>query len=444
MTSRSVPSKSAVRKSAMSKVAPESVASKPVSPEASAPRPAVPKSARPKATRMPYTVDMRRARRALVLQGGGALGAYQAGVFEVLAERPDQAVWVAGVSIGAINAALIAGNAPEHRVARLREFWELVSSGPGQSLPHGAGPRALLNQWSAAASIAMGIPGFFTPRLSPALLMGGNAPLLSYYDTAALKTTLERLVDFDRINSQEMRLSVGAVNVRTGNSVYFDNATHRIGPEHIMASGALPPGFAPVHIEGEDYWDGGIVSNTPLQYVLDVHPRDQALLVLQVDLFSAKGAMPRTLSETLERQKDSTYSSRTRMNTDALASNLNLQQAIADLIEKLPLRLREDASVAAVRAQLTHEPIEIVHLIYRNKSYELESKDYEFSRSTVIEHWEAGARDMRHALAHPEWLESATENGVTTYDMAVTDAPQVRRPALDLHGGATRLPKRAR
>jgi NTE family protein len=190
---------------------------------------------------------MRDARKALVLQGGGALGAYQAGVYAALSETALQPHWIAGVSIGAINAALIAGNAPEQRVEKLREFWHLVSSGPSQRLPSWLGDRATQNQWSATMASLVGIPGFFEPRYSPALLMGGAAPLLSYYDTSALKTTLERLVDFDRINACEARFSVGAVNVRTGNSVYFDNTRQRIGPEHIMASGALPPGFAPMH-----------------------------------------------------------------------------------------------------------------------------------------------------------------------------------------------------
>jgi len=274
-----------------------------------------------------------------------------------------------------------------------------------------------------------GVPGFFRPRRDPALLLGGSAPVLSYYDTSPLKSTLERLVDFDLINDGGIRFSVGAVNVRSGNSVYFDNRKQRIGPEHVMASGALPPGFAPVHIDGEDYWDGGIVSNTPLQYVLDMHPRSEPLMVLQVDLFSARGAMPRTISETMERQKDITYSSRTRMNTDALASNMNLQQAIADLIKKLPAPLRKDASVQAVCDQLSHKPIEIVHLIYRDKPYELESKDYEFSRASVDEHWEAGWRDICNTLDHPEWLESASQvNGVTTFDLTEPNARRVRRP----------------
>ncbi|CAN7363996.1 patatin-like phospholipase family protein [Variovorax paradoxus] len=375
--------------------------------------------------------DMRAARKALVLQGGGALGAYQAGVYAALSETDLQPHWIAGVSIGAINAALIAGNAPEKRVERLREFWHLVSSGPAQRLPSWLGDRATQNQWSASMAMLVGIPGFFEPRYSPALLMGAAAPFLSYYDTAPLKATLERLVDFDRINACEARFSVGAVDVRTGNSVYFDNTRQRIGPEHIMASGALPPGFAPVSIDGDDYWDGGIVSNTPLQYVLDIHPRSEPLVVLQVDLFNARGEMPRTLSGVMERQKDITYSSRTRMNTDALAANLNLQQAIADLISKLPARLRNDPSVLAVQAELTHHPIDIFHLIYRDKPYEVESKDYEFSRAAVEEHWEAGARDMRRTLAHPETLRSdATVNGVTTFDLGEPGVERVKRPGL--------------
>ncbi len=380
--------------------------------------------------------NMSAATKALVLQGGGALGSYQGGVFEAMFEQYQLLDWVAGVSIGAINAAIISGNAPAHRVAQLKGFWDLVSSAPGQRLPSTLGDRAMLNQWSANAAIFFGIPGFFTPRMSPAIFMGGAAPVLSYCDTSALKPTLERFVDFDRINAKgAMRLSVGAVNVRTGNSIYFDNTLHKIGPEHIMASGALPPGFPPVHIDGEDYWDGGIVSNTPLQYVLDVHPRTQPLVVLQVDLFSARGAMPQTLSEVSQRQKDIIYSSRTRMNTDAVSANVNLQQALADLIKKLPPALRDDESVVALSAQMTHQPIDIVHLIYRNKPYELDSKDYEFSRATVTEHWEAGARDMRNTLAHPEWLETTSANGVTTYDLTEPDALRVHGPALDTRAG---------
>jgi NTE family protein len=373
---------------------------------------------------------MSTATKALVLQGGGALGSYQAGVYEALFERDADLDWIAGISIGAINAALIAGNAPADRLPRLAEFWDLVSSGPGQ-VPIEWGDRAGVNQFSALWTSLLGVPGFFRPRLHPALLLGGAAPVLSYYDTAPLRQTLERLVDFDRINDGPTRLSVGAVNVRTGNSLYFDNTRQEIGVEHIMASSALPPGFPPVTVDGEDYWDGGIVSNTPLQYVLDSHQRSQPMLVLQVDLFSARGAMPTTLSEVAERQKDIVYSSRTRLNTDLAAGNVNLQQAVADLIARLPPRLRDEPSVAALRAHLHCEPIDIVHLIYRDQAYELDSKDYEFSRATMREHWHAGARDLRCALAHPELLEGATVNGVTTFDLTRSDALSVRHPVAD-------------
>jgi NTE family protein len=371
---------------------------------------------------------MESAAKALVLQGGGALGAYQAGVYQALLESDGRLDWVAGVSIGAVNAALIAGNPPEQRVAKLSEFWQLVSSGIGQSAPTQWGDRAILNQWSAASAALIGIPGFFRPRMNPTLLLGGAAPVLSYYDTAPLKSTLERLVDFDRINHREMRLSVGAVDVRSGNSVYFDNSVQKIGVEHIMASGALPPGFAPVTIDGQDYWDGGILSNTPLQYVLDSTPRTQRLAVVQVDLFSARGPMPRTLSEVVERQKDISYSSRTRLNTDALTANINVQQGLCELIEGLPEKLRNDPSVAALHAHLSHQPIDIVHLIYRDKPYELDTKDYEFSRAMVNEHWEAGVRDMQNTISHPEWLRRATANGVTTFDLTEPGPGKVRHP----------------
>jgi NTE family protein len=377
----------------------------------------------------PFRVDMRAASKALVLQGGGALGSYQTGIYEVIAERSVQPDGVAGVSIGAIDAALIAGNAPTRRVERLREFWHLVSSGPGLMLPDWGGERAVLNQWSATVALTMGIPGFVQPRFSPALLMGGAAPLLSYYDTTKLKSTLERLVDFDRINAREMRFSVGAVNVRTGNSVYFDNMRQRIGAEHVMASGALPPGFPPVHIDGEDYWDGGIVSNTPLRYVLDEHLRSEPLLVLQVDLFNPRGSMPKTLTDVIARHKDIQYSSRTREGADALAFSAKLLQTLADLLARLPPELREDPDVASLNAHPNREPIDIVHLIYRNKPHELDSKDYEFSRITVLEHWEAGVRDVRNALAHPEWLRAETQfNGVTTFNLTDPQETRVRRP----------------
>jgi NTE family protein len=251
---------------------------------------------------------------ALVLQGGGALGSYQAGVYEALAEHGYQPDWVAGISIGAINSAIIAGNAPEDRVARLREFWERVSS-PSASwldLPLDAWQDAI-RRLGAMSALMFGQPGFFRPNLLHCWTTG-TAPT-SYYDTSDLRDTLERLVDFDRINARETRFSVGAVNVRTGNFAYFDNARQTIRPEHVMASGALPPGFPAIEVDGEFYWDGGLVSNTPLRYILERVPR-HSTLTFQVDVFAAQGELPSRLDAVAEREKDIRYSSRTRMGVE--------------------------------------------------------------------------------------------------------------------------------
>jgi NTE family protein len=367
----------------------------------------------------PHPIALDHSQIALVLQGGGALGAYQAGVYEEIAKLPRQADWVAGVSIGAINAALIVGNPPARRVERLREFWSLVSSGV-----HGASPwwevqQALFHQFSAAVSASFGVPGFYTPRLPPPMFQPeGSDAALSYYDSAPLRQTLERLIDFDLINSGRVRLSVGAVNVRSGNSIYFDNTQQRIAPEHIMASGALPPAFAPVMIDGEPYWDGGIVSNTPLQHVLDRRGPGR-LLVAQVDLFSARGALPTNLAGVLSRHKDIQYSSRTRFNTDKAAQLQRDERALLALIAELPARVRKRPDMQRLAGACHAGDIDIVHLIYRQSRFEQESKDYEFSRATMRQHWEAGQRDMQHTVAHPDWLrKSSPGDGVTIYDLA--------------------------
>jgi NTE family protein len=362
--------------------------------------------------------------RVLVLQGGGALGSYQAGVYEALDAQGLTPGWVAGISIGAINAALIAGNPPERRVQRLHEFWDMASGAVTFPVPFpGEEIRAFWNEMSAGWIAAFGVPGFFRPRIPPPLFHLPGAPeALSLYDTAPLRESLERLVDFDRINARETRLSVGAVNVRTGNFTYFDNMKDRIGPEHIMASGALPPGFPPVVIDGEAYWDGGIVSNTPLQYVLD-EELGCDLMIFQVDLFAARGDLPRTLIEAAEREKDIRFSSRTRLNTDASLRIHKARVALSNLLGKLPAELGEDADVVFLRG-LAHEPaVTIVQLIYRSKAYEGNSKDYEFSRTTMTEHWAAGGADVCTTLNHPDWLNRPMVAGTVTYDLTGGDKP---------------------
>ena len=368
------------------------------------------------------------AQRVLVLQGGGALGSYQAGAFQALCRSGFEPEWVAGISIGAINAAIIAGNTPEKRVDRLKEFWDMVSSPVSWNpITGGEGARSLFNETSAALIATFGVPGFFTPRIPPApLWLSGSAQSLSYYDTAPLKKTLEHLVDFDRINDLKMRLSVGAVGVTSGNFKYFDNFEFKklgkkIGPEHIMASGALPPGFPSVIIEGEHYWDGGIASNTPLDFVLD-EGGDRHLLIFQVDLFSARGELPVSLLEAAEREKDIRFSSRTRMNTDKNKQIHNARMAVRDLIGKLPDYLKNDPSVELLRKASKENTVTVVHLIYRSKNYESSSKDYDFSHVGVVEHWNAGARDVHLSMRHKEWLERP-QSGETmvTYDLTGED-----------------------
>lgn len=360
----------------------------------------------------------------LVLQGGGALGAYQAGVFESLSKVYHEPTWVAGISIGAINAALICGNPAHARVGKLREFWDAVSSGPQPlALANILSPRESVNESSALQVMLMGVPGFFKPRFPPAPLQRrGTLEAISYYDTLPLRETLERLVDFDLINSGAVRLSVGAVNVRTGNFAYFDSSKQRIDVRHIMASGALPPGFAPVEIDGEHYWDGGIVSNTPLQYVLD-QPGKRPRVVFQVDLFAATGDMPRTLAEVVEREKDIRFSSRTRLNTTNELDRQVIAQAAKRLIDKLPPHLRDDPDVLALSRVHCDGAVDVVHLIYRSKHYESQSKDYEFSRLSMTEHWGAGRADMAHTLHDPRWMRrERNATGVHVFDLTA-DTP---------------------
>ncbi|MCA6124899.1 DUF3734 domain-containing protein [Bradyrhizobium sp. WSM 1704] len=364
------------------------------------------------------------AHRVLVLQGGGALGSYQAGAFQALCHAGFEPEWIAGISIGAINAAIIAGNEPAKRVPRLKEFWEMVSSPVSWNpVAKGEHARSLFNETSAALIATFGVPGFFTPRIPPAPFWPpGSSSSLSYYDTAPLKKTLERLVDFDRINDLKTRLSVGAVGVTSGNFCYFDNYEFKkrgkkIGPEHIMASGALPPGFPAVVIDGEHYWDGGIASNTPLDFVLD-EETTRDLLIFQVDLFSARGELPQTLLEAAEREKDIRYSSRTRMNTDKNKQIHNARMAVRDLISKLPDYLKNDPSVELLRKASKENTVTVVHLIYKSKNYETNSKDYDFSHVAMVEHWGAGVRDVHLSMRHKEWLERP-QSGETmvTYDL---------------------------
>jgi NTE family protein len=363
----------------------------------------------------------RTERVVLVLQGGGALGAYQAGAYDALCEAGQTPDWVAGISIGAINAAIIAGNRPDDRHVRLRTFWERVSSQlQGSPLIDGTQSREVFNYMSAAFVSTVGVPGFLEPRFPPPQLMpAGSAGALSVYDTTPLRDTLLELIDFDYLNQGQTRLSVGAVNIRTGNFAYFDSHDITIGPEHIMASGALPPGLPPIVIDGEAFWDGGLVSNTPLQYVLDFTGERRDMLIFQVDLFSARGAMPQNLFDVAQREKEIRFSSRTRLNTDTFKETQTMRRAVRNLLDKLPAELADDPDAALLKKCSCDSAVTIVHLIHRRAAYETHAQDYEYSRLSMEEHWQAGHNDVVRTLRHPKWRNrEMPKQGVQVLDLA--------------------------
>ena len=369
---------------------------------------------------------------ALVLQGGGALGSYQCGVYEGLHRAGIHPNWFAGISIGAINAALLAGNAPEQRVERMRAFWDRISIPAApfaqqvldwqqqwlDALPLHKSTMAWANSQGALAAILFGQSGFYVPRMPPPSLgLNQGTAATSFYSTAPLKQTLEEFVDFDRINGSDVRFSVGAVNVRTGNFINFDNTTTKIRVEHVLASGALPPAFAAIEIDGEQYWDGGIVSNTPLDHVLGTEPRCDCL-VLQVDLWRAQGILPRNLTEVLERQKDIQYSSRTRFNTTVVQQLHDLRTTLDALLKEIPAKKLSAEVRKELQPWLSDRVYNIIHLIYKTKPYEEQSKDYAFAPSTMHEHWRAGLKDMQRTLAHPEFFVPPSRRiGVVTHDV---------------------------
>ena len=365
---------------------------------------------------------------ALMLQGGGALGAYQAGVYQGLDEAGIQPNWIAGISIGALNTAIIAGNAPEHRVTRLLDFWETICQ-PAFAPPlppfiehalfnSNDALRKAFTAMQATGAIVQGQKGFFVPRVPPPMpAVSGPPQNASYYDTSPMKATLERLCDFDRINSGETRVSVGAVNVGSGNFVYFDNTRMKLRPEHFIASGSLPPGFGATEIDGEYYWDGGLMSNTPLSEVVQTTPRCDTL-AFQVDLWSAIGPVPDNITDVQGRMKDIQYSSRTRLVTDMLQRSQRFRHVLREVLERVAPEHRDDPWCKLADELSCSKRYNVVHLIYRQKEYEGHFKDFQFGLSTMREHWESGLQDIRASLAQPDWL-AMPENdaGFVTHDI---------------------------
>ncbi len=383
---------------------------------------------------------------ALLLQGGGALGAYHLGVWEALAAVGIEPDWISGVSIGAINSAIIAGNPPEKRIERLEAFWNEITRSsilgpatagdiPGMPRfdpvrafttfdPFGtfAAVRSFQNQVSGLSAMMFGQPGFFAPRLGgPWLARRGSAGATSWYDTSALEKTLEGLIDFDRLNDGPIRVSVGAVEVETGNFEWFDSRhptrPTRLDVRHIMASGALPPALPAVEIDGRHWWDGGIVSNTPLEHLLE-QEEDLSSLVFQVDLFPAQGRMPRDMIEVAMRQKDITYSSRTRAGTTRFRRTFELRRRLLDALARLPPEARTAEDEATIADLCRPGVVDILHVIYRTKAWEGDNKDYEFSARSAAEHRATGFHDMSATLKKRDWFAlPSAEEIVATHDI---------------------------
>ena len=348
---------------------------------------------------------------ALVLQGGGALGSYQAGVIEGLESSGIEIDWVAGISIGAVNAAIFAGNPPDQRVAKLAAFWDTLTSAlPSFPIFPDDRIREFLHEWSAGAVLTGGVPGFFAPRLvPPSLAIPGTPEAMSFYDTAALKTTLDGLIDWDLLNSGAVRLSVGAVDVESGNFTYFDTTQTRIDVRHIMASGALPPGLPPIEIDGRLWWDGGLVSNTPLTHVLDC--QEGALLAFQIDLFPAATDRPRTIMDVMAREKEIRFSSRTRQVSDQMMRDRKDRELARRVLAKLPKDMLDDPDVQALAARSNEDPVNLVHLIHRANAWEGGSRDFEFSARTMREHWTAGLEAVAETMANAQLIAHNIETG---------------------------------
>lgn len=356
--------------------------------------------------------------KALVLQGGGALGGYQCGAYQAINEAGIDLNWFSGISIGAINAAILAGNAREDRLPALRRFWETVAEPAGPLSTWAVAVRSLVaaipdnedilgwgRDMSALSALTQGQRGFFRPRMfSPFLFGDGSDSATSFYDTSPLRETLLSLVDFDRINADHsVRLTVGAASVTTGNFRYFDSALETLRVEHVMASGALPPAFPAIEIDGDAWWDGGIVSNTPLEYVLGCRPHEDTL-AFQVDLWPARGQRPKTMLDVLERIKDVRFSSRTRHGTQMVTLQQQLHAALHELVALLPDGKLPDHLQATLAPYMDDHVFNIVHLIYASKSHERQSKDYAFGLIPLREHWESGLRDTRTTLENPDYF----------------------------------------
>jgi NTE family protein len=358
-------------------------------------------------------LNPRDMRIVLVLQGGGALGAYQAGVYQALHESGLAPDWIVGTSIGAINAALIAGNPPAKRLDRVREFWHRVSHPDALDMTRVDDTARRSNIWfNTIDTIWRGIPGFFIPRLWSGFALGMQVPTeqASFYDTAPLAATLRELVDFDYLNGPEgMRLTVNAINVMTGDLAHFDSLDGKLCAEHIRASGALPPAFAPVQIDGQLYWDGGLFSNTPLESVLDDLPKGDTLCFM-VDLWSGEGDAPGSLDEVQTRQKDVTFASRSKRHIEDYIKTHAMQSKLREFYERVPPEERSTLDKHELEMLGCAGTLHIVRLPYSGRDWHMTLKDVNFSAGSIQWRWDLGYKDAMRAITKAGWLEKAANS----------------------------------
>ena len=361
-------------------------------------------------------LNPRQLRIVLVLQGGGALGAYQAGVYQALHEHDLVPDWIVGTSIGAINAALIAGNEQANRLQRVKAFWDRVAHPDSVDMSLVGDSLRRSNIWfNTVDTVMRGAPGFFAPRWFSGFPFGMSvAPEeASFYDTSPLTATLNELVDFDYLNAEGgMRLTVNAVKVRTGELAHFDSHSGALRADHVRASGSLPPAFAAVRIEGELYWDGGLYSNTPLESVLNELPSGDTLCFM-VDLWSAEGPEPVTMDEVYTREKDVTYASRSKRHIDDYIQTHTMQRKLRDMYARLPPGTRTARDEQDLLALGCDSTLHIVRLPYSGRDWHMAAKDVNFSKGSIEWRWNQGYRDAMRALKQAAWLGQVAE------DMAV-------------------------
>jgi NTE family protein len=361
----------------------------------------------------------------LVLQGGGALGAYQAGVYEALHEAGLEPDWVIGTSIGAVNAALIAGNEPAHRVERLRAFWQTVAH---KGLPAlWPGLPGLPTAWTTLHAVLHGLPGFFAPNpwawLNPHLPLHEDAT--GYYQTAALKDTLATLIDRQRLNARAPRMTVGAVNVRTGEVRYFDSREEALDLEHVLASGALPPAFPPVRVGEDLYWDGGIYSNTPVETVFDDRRR-RSSIVFAVQLWRAAGQVPRTMWQVTDRQKDIQYASRIDSHVQRQEQIHRLRHIVRELAKELPEAALARPQIQQMVSYGCDTVMHVVRLFAPRLPDEDHTKDLDFNATRIQSRWSAGLSDARCAIAQRAWVKPVDAvQGLVMHDLDTEDAVAV-------------------